>query len=71
MKESVTYQAIMREGREEGAYLMVLQMLSIKFEELPESTLERIKQLPSSQLPKLGLAMQNFTTLADLDRWLQ
>lgn len=71
MKESVIYQAIKEEGREEGAYFMALQMLSIKLGDLPEEVTTQVNQLSLAKLPGLGLATPSFESVLDLTDWLR
>ena len=71
MQESVTYQAIKQEGKEEGAHLMALQMLAIKLGDLPEAMMAQVQQISLAQLPALGLATPGFESVDDLALWLQ
>ncbi|MEL6853750.1 MAG: Rpn family recombination-promoting nuclease/putative transposase [Cyanobacteria bacterium J06607_13] len=78
MQDSATYQAIIeegrqkgrQEGRQEGAHFIVLQMLSLKLGDLPEELSARVKQLPTAEIPALGLALNEFESGDDLARWL-
>lgn len=67
MQDSVTYQAIIEEGRQEGAHWMALQTLSLKLGNLTEEISDKVRQLSISQLPALGIALQDFKTPNDLD----
>jgi predicted transposase/invertase (TIGR01784 family) len=77
MRESVTYQAILREGREEGreegrqamAYAICRQ-LTKRFGSLPETVLSAIAVLPLSALEALSEALLDFASLDELERWL-
>jgi hypothetical protein len=73
MRESVTYQAIVAEGREEGreteARFFVLRLLNRKLGNVPESNLSQIQGLSLEQMEVLGEALLGFSTTADLEAW--
>ena len=65
------------EGREEERQValqrersLILRLLTKKLGELDESIRERVSALSSGQLELLGVALLDFTTVADLDAWL-
>jgi len=73
MRESVTYQAIVEEGRELGrereARSIVLRLLNRKLGSVPESSLSQIQGLSLEQLEALTEALLDFSTNADLEAW--
>ena len=77
MRESVTYQAILREGREEGreegrqvmSYAICRQLIK-RFGELPETTQTTIAALPLSALEALSEALLDFTSFDEIQVWL-
>jgi predicted transposase/invertase (TIGR01784 family) len=75
MQESVTYQAILREGREEGreeqTIALVTRLLKRRLgEELSEEMRSCLSQLALPALEDLSEALLDFTTLSDLEAWL-
>jgi predicted transposase YdaD len=70
MQESVTYQAILREGRQEATLSLVIRLLIRRFGELPEDAGVTIAALPLPALEALSEALLDFTSLNDLERWL-
>jgi predicted transposase/invertase (TIGR01784 family) len=75
MQESVTYQAILREGREEGreeqAIALVTRQLRRRLgQELSEEMRSRLSQLALPVLEDLSEALLDFTALSDLEAWL-
>ena len=77
MRESVTYQAILREGRQEGRQegrkeglvAIVLRLLTHKFGTLPPKLHTRITRLHIPRLESLAEAILDFQSLADLELW--
>lgn len=78
MQDSVTYQAIKREGREEGreegrreaSLTFAFRLLEHKFGQLSASTELSIRQLNVSKLEHLVEAVLDFESMADLNQWL-
>ena len=74
MGESVTYQAILKEGRREGIQQgeasIILRQLTRRIGIFDSSLQERIQRLSITQLEELGEALLDFTTAADLGSWL-
>ncbi|MFN6479000.1 Rpn family recombination-promoting nuclease/putative transposase [Nostoc sp. DedQUE07] len=59
------------EGREEEARSLILRLLNRRVGEFPESLQRQIQGLSVEQLEALGDALLDFSTLADLEGWLQ
>ncbi|MDZ8140500.1 MAG: Rpn family recombination-promoting nuclease/putative transposase [Nostoc sp. DedQUE04] len=59
------------EGREEEARSLILRLLNRRVGEFPESLQRQIQVLSLEQLEALGDALLDFSTLADLEGWLQ
>ncbi|MCL1463914.1 Rpn family recombination-promoting nuclease/putative transposase [Argonema galeatum] len=70
MKESVTYQAILEEGREEEALSLILRQMGRRIGTLDPQLQDRIRALSRSQLEALSEALLDFSTAADLIDWL-
>ncbi|WP_373527719.1 Rpn family recombination-promoting nuclease/putative transposase [Nostoc sp.] len=59
------------EGREEGERTIVLRLLNRRVGNIPDALLSQIQGLSVEQLEALGDALLDFSSLADLERWLQ
>jgi hypothetical protein len=60
----------LQKGRQEGVAEMVVRQLRRRIGPLPKATTKRVSSLPLDQLEHLGEALLDFTTKADLARWL-
>ncbi len=70
MRESVIYQEIKAEGRQEEGATLVLRLLNRRLGEIPPSLQTQIRALPIEQLEELGEALLDFESEADLVHWL-
>lgn len=74
MKESVFYQSILKEGKDEGskeeAQKLVLRLLNLTLGKLQPRLLNKIETLSLSQLEELAEALLDFTEPEDLEAWL-
>ncbi|MDZ7991200.1 MAG: Rpn family recombination-promoting nuclease/putative transposase [Nostoc sp. EfeVER01] len=59
------------EGREEGERTIVLRLLNRRVGNIPDKLLSQIQGLSVEQLEALGDALLDFSSLADLEGWLQ
>lgn len=79
MRESVIFQDILREGREEGleegkkaeGRSLILRLLTRKVGELPSDAIAQIETLSLEQIENLGEALLDFQEMADLEAWLR
>ena len=75
LKETRVYREIKEEGREEGREegerSLVLRQLTRRVGELPQEVRERVETLELEQLENLGDALLDFTSMADLQAWLE
>ncbi|AFZ50642.1 DUF4351 domain-containing protein [Dactylococcopsis salina] len=72
MRESVIYQDIIREGREEGEQRersLILRQLTRRVGELPQPWRDRVNSLSLEQLENLGEALLDFQGMEDLETW--
>ncbi|MEH2070796.1 MAG: Rpn family recombination-promoting nuclease/putative transposase [Nostoc sp.] len=60
-----------REAKEEGERIIVLRLLNRRVGNIPDAVLSQIQGLSVEQLEALGDALLDFSTLADLEGWLQ
>ncbi len=75
LKETRVYREIKEEGREEGreetTANLILRQLTKRFGELSEEIRSSISGLPLLVLEDLSEALLDFTSLADLQVWLE
>ncbi|MDZ8051806.1 MAG: DUF2887 domain-containing protein [Aulosira sp. ZfuVER01] len=60
-----------REAKEEGERTIILRLLNRRVGNIPDTLLSQIQELSVEQLEALGDALLDFSTLADLEGWLQ
>lgn len=60
-----------QEGRQAGQQSLIILLLEQKLGELPSSLRDRICQLNLTQLETLAIALLKFSTLIDLEAWLE
>ena len=71
LKETRVYREIKEEGREEGERSLVLRQLTRRVGELPQEVRSRVETLSLEQLENLGEALLDFSSMADLQVWLE
>jgi len=75
MRESVIYQEILEEGREEGkreeALAYTMRLLARRLGTVEPELEAQIRELATQELEDLGEALLDFSEPADLDAWLQ
>jgi predicted transposase YdaD len=62
---------VYRDAVEEGRRSLVLELINYRFGEISGQNVSKIEQLSLEQLRSLSLALFNFSSLADLESWLQ
>ena len=58
-------------GEIKGEQKLVIQLLNHRIGEIKPSLIERIRQLPAEQLEQLAVALLDFSTVDDLQQWLE
>ena len=75
LKETRVYREIKEEGREEGREegerSLIFRLLTRRVGELPQQVRESVETLCLEQLENLGEALLDFTSVADLQAWLE
>ncbi|MBW4630947.1 MAG: Rpn family recombination-promoting nuclease/putative transposase [Iphinoe sp. HA4291-MV1] len=75
LKETRVYREIKEEGRQEGrqeaTVNLVIRLLTKRLGELPQDVCSLVSDLPLSELEELGEDLLDFTSLADLQAWLE
>ncbi|WP_414754144.1 Rpn family recombination-promoting nuclease/putative transposase [Anabaena sp. CCY 9910] len=70
LKETRVYREIKEEGREEATVNLVIRLLTKRFGEISGEIRSSIADLPLPVLEDLSEALLDFTSLADLQAWL-
>lgn len=72
---SPTEQMAMERGEErgiqQGGERLIIRLLNRRFGVIPASLTEKIHQLSIEQLELLGEALFDFSTITNLDQWLE
>ncbi len=71
MRESVIFQEILEEGRQEEALVMIMRPLTRLFGTLDADLQGRIRQLTTHRLEDLSEALLDFSEVGDLVTWLE
>ncbi|GAL95664.1 hypothetical protein N44_04520 [Microcystis aeruginosa NIES-44] len=71
MKESVIYQEIKGEGRQEGEANLVLRLLNRRIGGISAELSANIPSLSLENLENLGEALLDFQSVEDLEQWLE
>ena len=74
LKETRVYREIKEEGREEGREAtanIIIRQMTKRFGELPQKARSLVGGLPLPMLEELGEALLDFTSVVDLQTWLQ
>ncbi len=69
MRESVIYQDILQQGRRQEALSLVIRQLNRRLGEVNPAAIERVRALSIEQLEELGVALLDFSEVADLMAW--
>ncbi|MEQ8463474.1 DUF4351 domain-containing protein [Coleofasciculus sp. E1-EBD-02] len=69
MRESVIYQDILQQGRQQEALSLVMRLLKRRLGEVKPSAIERVRALSIEELEELGVALLDFSGVADLVAW--
>jgi predicted transposase/invertase (TIGR01784 family) len=71
LKQTRVYQEIKEEGREEATVNLVVRLLTKRFGEISEEMRQQISGLPLPVLEDLSEALLDFTSVSDLQTWLE
>jgi predicted transposase YdaD len=71
MKESVIYQEIKGEGRQEGEANLVLRQLNRRIGGISAELSAKLSSLSLENLENLGEALLDFQSVEDLEQWLE
>lgn len=77
LQETRVYREIKEEGIQEGEgrgkqreKSLILRLLNRRVGELPQDVRQQVEALPLEQLENLGEALLDFSSMADLQAWL-
>ncbi len=71
MRESVIYQEILEEGKQEEALAYTMRLLIRRLGTVEPELEAQIRELATQELEDLGEALLDFSEPDDLDAWLQ
>ena len=71
LKETRVYREIKSEGIQEGEKSLILRQLTRRVGELPEDVRQRVEVLSLEELENLGEALLDFSSMSDLQVWLE
>ena len=71
LKQTRVHREIKEEGREEATVNLVVRLLTKQFGEISEEMRQRISGLPLSVLEDLSEALLDFTSITNLQAWLE
>ena len=69
----ITFQEtqVYRDIKQEGELSLILRQLTRRVGELPQQTRQSVENLSLEQLENLGEALLDFSSMADLQAWLE
>jgi predicted transposase YdaD len=70
LEQTRVYQEAQAEGEARGEARMIMRLLNRRLDAIPDRSSVQIQQLSVPQLEDLGEALLDFTSLADLEGWL-
>ena len=69
--EQKTLEQGRQEGEQRGEKRLIIRQINKKFDVIPDALIEQIHQLSIEQLELLGEAFLDFSTMTDLEQWLE
>ena len=64
-------QKTLEQGRQEGEKRLIIRQINKRFDVIPDALVEQIHQLSIEQLELLSEAFLDFSTITDLEQWLE
>jgi len=71
MELSTAYLECEHKTLEQGQQNMIIQQINYRFSEIDSSLIQQVRRLTSEKLTELGRAIFNFSTVTDLQQWLE
>jgi len=71
MELSTAYLEWEHKTLEQGQQNMIIQQINYRFSEIDSSLIQQVRRLTSEKLTELGRAIFNFSTVTDLQQWLE
>jgi len=69
--EQKTLEQGRQEGEQRGEKRLIIRQINRRFDVIPDALIEQIHQLSIEQLELLGEAFLDFSTITDLEQWLE
>lgn len=70
MKESVIYQDILQQGRQQEAFKLICLLLNQRFKNIDALLIQKVRALSTEQLENLAEAFLDFKNVSDIEKWL-
>jgi hypothetical protein len=64
-------QKTLEQGEQRGEKRLIIRQINKRFDVIPDALIEQIHQLSIEQLELLGEAFLDFSTMTDLEQWLE
>ena len=71
MRLAPLYQQDRELAKQEGEQRLIIRLLNRRIGEIESSLIQRVQALSIEQLEELGEALLDFTSIGDLENWLQ
>ena len=71
MRLAPLYQQDRELAKQEGEQRLIIRLLNRRIGEIDSSLIQKVQQLPVEKLEELGEALLDFTSVTDLETWLQ
>jgi predicted transposase YdaD len=71
MRLAPLYQQDRELAKQEGEQRLIIRQLNRRIGEIESSLIQRVQTLSIEQLEELGEALLDFTSIEDLENWLQ
>ena len=71
MRLAPLYQQDRELAKQEGEQRLIIRQLNRRIGEIESSLIQRVQTLSIEQLEELGEALLDFTSIGDLENWLQ
>ncbi len=71
MRLAPLYQQDRELAKQEGEQRLIIRLLNRRIGEIESSLIQRVQTLSIEQLEELGEALLDFTSIGDLENWLQ
>ena len=71
MRLAPLYQQDRELAKQEGEQRLIIRLLKRRFGEIDSLLIQKVQELPVEKLEELGEALLDFTSVTDLETWLE